>query len=370
MSHVGHLLQTLASFALVLGVLVSIHELGHYIAARWAGIRVEAFSIGFGPALKSWVDRRGTVWKICALPLGGYVKMYGMSPDARAEAAAAGEVFNERDAYCAKPVGKRAIVAAAGPVANFLLAIVLYAALSATIGRPVAPLPVVGEVVENTAAAKAGLRVGDDIKSVDGVAITTFDQLRAIVSASADKDVKLTIGRDGTDLVVPVHILPSPGAHPIGQLGVTSGKTQYETVGPLHALGDGFSKTWEVMAGILVGLAGILSSGNGLHDLGGPIMIADVAGKVARQGFAELVGLMAFLSVNLGLVNLLPIPLLDGGHLMFYAAEAVRGRPVPIRAQEYGYRVGICFIASVFVFVSWNDLVREGAFKWVAHLAG
>jgi regulator of sigma E protease len=369
MSHIGHLLQTLASFALVLGILVSIHELGHYFAARWAGIKVEAFSIGFGPALKSWVDRRGTVWKICALPLGGYVKMYGMSPDARAEAEAAGEVFNEREAYSAKPVAKRAIVAAAGPVANFLLAIVLFGALLATVGKQI-PLPVVGEVVANTAAANAGLQPGDEIRAVDGTPIATFLDLRRVVGASADHDLKLTIHRGAANIVVPVHILSSGGIHPVGKLGVTSGKSETVRVGVAGALVGGVQQTWDMVDQTVAGLAAIVTTGQGADDLGGPIMIAHLSGEVAQLGIVSLISFIALLSVNLGLVNLLPIPVLDGGHLMFYAAEALRGRPVPPRAQEYGYRVGICFIACVFVFVSWNDLVREGAFKWVAHLAG
>jgi regulator of sigma E protease len=369
MSSLGHLLQTLASFALVLGVLVSIHELGHYFAARWAGIKVEAFSIGFGPALKSWVDRRGTVWKICALPLGGYVKMYGMSPDARAEAEAAGEVFNAQDAYSAKPVGKRAIVAAAGPIANFLLAIVLFGALLGTVGRQVA-LPVVGEVVANTAAANAGLQPGDDIRAVDGTPIATFADLRRIVGVNPGHDLKLAIHRGSADIVVPVHILSSGGSHAVGRLGVTSGKSDVEHVGPAGALIGGVQQTWDMVVQTLAGLATIVTTGQGADDLGGPIMIAHLSGQVAQLGIVSLISFIALLSVNLGLVNLLPIPVLDGGHLMFYAAEALRGRPVPPRAMEYGYRVGICFIACVFVFVSWNDLVREGAFKWVAHLAG
>jgi regulator of sigma E protease len=370
MNAILHLAQTLASFALVLGVLVSIHELGHYAAARWAGVRVEAFSIGFGPAIRAWTDRRGTVWKICVLPLGGYVKMYGMSPEARAEAEAAGEVFAEQDAYVCKPVGHRAIIAAAGPVANFLLAIVLFAALLGSVGRQV-PLPVVGEVVPGTAAAAAGLRTGDVISAVDGAKVVTFADLRRIVGASPDRDLKLSVHRGTADLTVPVHVQAGgSAAHPVGKLGVTSGATSTEHVGPVGALVGGVTQTWDMVVQTVAGLATIISTGQGAEDLGGPIMIAHLSGQVAQLGLASLVTFIALLSVNLGLVNLLPIPVLDGGHLMFYAAEALRGRPVPPRAQEYGYRVGIALIACVFVFVSWNDLVHEGALKWVAHLAG
>ena len=370
MTQILHLAQTLASFALVLGVLVSIHELGHYVAARWAGIRVEAFSIGFGPAIRSWTDRRGTVWKVCVLPLGGYVKMYGMSPESRAEAEAAGEVFAEQDAYICKPVGHRAIVAAAGPEAKFLLAIVLFGALLGAVGRQV-QLPVIGDVVPGTAAAKAGLLSGDTIRAVDGVPVVTFADLRRIVGANPDHDLKLDIKRGAADLTVPVHVQAGgSAAHPVGKLGVTSGASRTERVGPLGAAIGGVTQTWDMVAQTVAGLATIISTGQGAEDLGGPIIIAHLSGQVAQLGLVSLVTFIALLSVNLGLVNLLPIPVLDGGHLMFYAAEALRGRPVPPRAQEYGYRVGIAFIACVFVFVSWNDLVREGAFKWVAHLVG
>jgi regulator of sigma E protease len=261
-------------------------------------------------------------------------------------------------------------VAAAGPVANFLLAIVLFAGLLGTVGRQV-PLPVVGDVVPGTAAAKAGLQTGDTIRSVDGVPVVTFMDLRRIVGDSPDRDVKLDILRGKADLVVPVHVIAGGSAsHPVGKLGVTSGASRLEHVGPLTALAGGVTQTWDMVAQTVAGLATIISTGQGAEDLGGPIMIAHLSGQVAQLGLASMITFIALLSVNLGLVNLLPIPVLDGGHLMFYAAEALRGRPVPPRAQEYGYRVGIAFIACVFVFVSWNDLVREGAFKWVAHLAG
>jgi regulator of sigma E protease len=370
MAQILHMVQTLASFALVLGILVSIHELGHYFAARWCGIGVEAFSLGFGPALKSWTDRRGTVWKICLLPLGGYVKMYGMSPTAREEAAEAGEPFRAEEAYAEKHVGRRALVAFAGPLANFLLAIVLYSALLFTVGRQV-PLPVVGQVMEHSAAADAGLLPGDRITAVDGKAVSQFAELRDIIAADPGRDVKLSVTRGSARLVLQAHIQAVGGAGAaVGRLGVISGKSNFESVGFLGAIAGGATETWELLRQTIMGLVNIVVSGQGADELGGPIMIAHLSGQVAQLGLASLVSFIALLSVNLGMVNLLPVPVLDGGHLMFYAAEALRGRPVPPRAQEYGYRVGIALIACVFVFVSWNDLVREGAFRWVAHLRG
>ena len=370
MSHMLHLAQTLASFLFVLGVLVSIHEMGHYLAARWCGVGVEAFSLGFGPTLKSWVDRHGTEWKISILPLGGYVKMHGMATNAQAEAEAAGEPFRPAEAYCAKPVRQRAFIAAAGPLANFLLAIVLFAGLFAVVGRQV-QLPVVGEVVAHSAAAEAGLLTGDEIRAVNGTPIATFTALRTIVSAHADQDMTLSVHRGTADLQVNVRV-QAVGAGPLrsGRLGVTSGRIATEHMGLGESLVGGVTQTWDMLADTVVGLAGIIANPHGAEELGGPIMIAQLSGQVAQLGIASLIMFIAVLSVNLGLVNLLPIPVLDGGHLMFYAAEALRGRPVPPRAQEYGYRVGIAIIACVFVMVSWNDLVKDGAIHWVTHLAG
>jgi regulator of sigma E protease len=370
MNGLVHLAQTLLSFGLVLGILVSIHELGHYFAARACRIGIEAFSLGFGPSLKSWVDSRGTVWKLSVLPLGGYVKMYGMSPTARQDAIEAGEAFRPQDAYSEKPVGQRAFVAFAGPLANFLLAIVIFTVLLGTVGRQV-PLPVIGQVMGNSAASQAGLQVGDTITAVDGVAVSKFVTLRDIIAADPGHDVKLSVTRGDAKLVLPVHIQAVTGAAgTVGRLGVISGKSVYEQVGPVDALVGGLTETWDLLRQTIMGLVNIVTSGQGADELGGPIMIAHLSGQVAQLGIVSMVQFIALLSVNLGLVNLLPVPVLDGGHLMFYAAEAVRGRPVPPRAQEYGYRLGIALIACVFVFVSWNDLVREGAFKWVAHLRG
>jgi len=368
MDHILHLAQILASFALVLGVLVSIHEMGHYLAARACRITVEAFSLGFGPAFKTWVDSRGTEWKLSMLPLGGYVKMYGMSPDARAEAAAAGEVFRPREAYCEKPVWQRSVVAAAGPVANFLLAMVLFAALLGVTGRQV-PLPVVGQVIADSAAARAGLHEGDEIRAVNGLKVTRFEDLRQVVVASPNRDVTLLVLRGATDFSVTAHILAAPVSGS-GILGVKSGAMRTEPLGPLQAMLAGVTQTWDVLWQTLLGLVSIVTGQTSADELGGPISIAHMSGQVAQLGLASLINFIAILSVNLGLVNLLPIPVLDGGHLMFYAAEALRGRPVPPRAQEYGYRVGVAIIACIFVFASFNDLVREGAFRWVAHLIG
>jgi regulator of sigma E protease len=376
MEHLVHLVHTLASFALVLGVLVSIHEMGHYLAARWCGVHAEVFSLGFGPALKSWTDRRGTEWRISLLPLGGYVRMHGMTPDAQAAAEEAGLPYYPDAAYSGKPVASRALIAAAGPIANFLLAMVLFAGLQLYEGRALTDakgqtvaLPVVDQVLPDSAAAKAGLRPGDDIVAVNGAPIQHFDELRSYVEANVGHDLSLGVLRGTQHLVLIAHI-PPPTAGGTGKLGVTSALSVTEPVSFAAAVVGGVTETWETLAAMVVGLAHIVTTGAGVRDLGGPIMIAHLSGEVADRGITSMIKFIALLSVNLGLVNLLPIPVLDGGHLMFYAAEALRGRPVPARAQEYGYRVGIAFIVCVFVLISFNDLKNQGAFLWVQHLMG
>jgi regulator of sigma E protease len=370
MSGVIHLLHTLGSFALVLGVLVFIHELGHYLAARWRGIHVEAFSIGFGPALVSWTDRHETVWKICVLPLGGFVKMHGMALNVADENAMDTTVTRPGEAFFEKSVASRAIVAAAGPAANFVLAAFLFSAIFVAVGRQV-PLPVIGEVTQGSSAAAAGLKVGDAIRFVDGKRMMTFNDLRLIVAANAGHTLSFGIHRGTQDLTVPVLIQPAtPGDMSTGLLGVRSGEIATVPMGLGAALLAGITQTWDVLWATLLGLVHIFTTGKGVSELGGPIAIAALSGKEASLGLTSLVDFIAMLSINLGLVNLLPIPILDGGHLMFYAAEAVRGRPLPARALDYGYRVGFAIIGSLFIFISWNDLVHTGAVQWVTHLIG
>jgi regulator of sigma E protease len=365
-----HTLHTLVSFAIVLGVLVFIHEMGHYLAARWRGIYVEAFSIGFGPSLLAWTDGNGTVWKICLLPLGGFVKMHGMALNVTEENAMDQTVTRPGEAFFEKSVLSRAIVAAAGPIANFLLAIVLFTALNALVGQQI-PLPVIGDIAPDSSAAAAGLKIGDAILAVDGKRTMEFEDLRKLVAANAGHTLSFRLRRGTQELTVPVTIQPeSPGDMSVGRLGVKAGEIASVRLGLGAAFVAGVEQTWDVLSQILQGLAHIVTTGHGVNDLGGPIAIASLSGKVASLGIASMVSFIAMLSINLGLVNLLPIPILDGGHLMFYAAEALRGRPLPARALDYGYRVGFAIIGSLLIFISWNDLVHTGAVHWVTHLIG
>ena len=358
------LLRSIASFAVVLGVLIFFHELGHYLAARWRGVKVEAFSLGFGRAIATHTDRRGTVWKLCILPLGGYVKLHGQErpQDVSAEVRASwvpGQTFHD------KSVLSRAIVVGAGPFANFLLAIVVFAILFGVIGRPVT-LPVVDAILPHSAAATAGLQKGDRITAVGTAAIGDFQELQAVIEAHPAAKLTVTFLRAGKTMTLPV----VTGARVIdgrrmGLLGISGSQMAYRPMAPLAAVGAGFQETWHITAETARGLEQIITGARGTKDLGGPLRIAQLSGQVAALGLPSLLSFIAVLSVNIGLINLFPIPILDGGHLLFYLFEAVFGRPLPRRAQEYGFRAGLALLAGLFVFATWNDLSHLGLFRWI-----
>ena len=369
LAQLGNLPRTLIAFALVLGVLVFVHELGHYLAARWRGVHVDAFAIGFGRPLLRWIDRRGTEWRIGWIPLGGYVKLHGqetpeeVTPEARA-AWRHGETFHE------KPVGSRAIVVAAGPAANFLLAILLFAGLFATVGQPVGGTAI-GAVVEGSAAARAGLRAEDEILALDGQRIQRFDQVQRHVQPRAGQPIEVTVRREGAELsLTAIPEARQAGEATVGVLGIQGGATRLVRLDPASALVAGATHTAEVTWMTLTGIGEMLMGQRSAKELGGPIRIAEISGEAASLGLVPLVNLMALLSVSLGLLNLFPVPILDGGHLVFYAAEAVRGRPLPPKAQEYGFRAGFALLVTLFLFASWNDIVEGGIGRWVAHLVG
>ncbi len=357
--------RTILAFVVVLGVLVFIHELGHYLAARWRGIHVERFAVGFGRPIAAWTDARGTEWRVGWLPLGGYVKLHGQEQpgDATPEQMAswrAGETFHE------KPVRDRAIVVAAGPIANFALAAVLFAALYATVGAPTTTTTL-AVVQENSAAARAGLLPGDRILALDGQPVTRFEQIQRHVQPRAGQEIAVTLQRDGAEQTVRV-VPEARGGN--GILGVGAGAAQFERMDPFSALWGGVVQTYDVSRQTLVAVGQMIVGARGTDDLGGPLGIGKIAGDAARLGLASLVTFMAILSVNLALINLFPIPILDGGHLVFYAFEAIRGRPLPPRAQELGFRAGFALLITLFVFATWNDLSNLGFLRWAAGLFG
>lgn len=363
--------RTLIAFAAVLGVLVFVHEMGHYLAARWRGVHVDAFSIGFGRPVWRRTDRRGTEWRLGWLPLGGYVKLHGQEvPEETDDATRAswrpGQTFHE------KPVKDRAIVVAAGPAANYLLAVLLFAGLAMAVGRPVGNTTV-GMVVEGSAAERGGLRVGDEIVSLDGERVARFEQVQRHVQPRAGRPIEVRVARDGgerTLTVTPDSREGGPGGAATGVLGIQGGAARLERLSLGPALAAGVSQAVDVTWQSLTSIGEMLTGQRSARDLGGPIRIAEVSGEAASLGLAPLVTLMALLSVSLGLLNLFPVPLLDGGHLVFYALEAMRGRPLPPRAQEYGYRAGFALLATLFLLVSWNDIVHGTIGRFVARLVG
>ena len=369
-------LRTVLAAAIVLGVLVFIHELGHYSAARWRGVHVEVFSIGFGKPLFRWRDKRGTEWRICILPIGGYVKPHGFegpeeaSPETRSNWLP-GRTFHD------KPVLSRAIVIAAGPIFNFLLAIVLFAVVFAISGKPadqsdvVALRPSIGDVGVGSPAEKAGLKPGDLIEQVDGVSIPNFANLQRLIGASPGRQIRLTVLRDGHELDLPVKLgTTTNGGQATGQLGVQAQLPPPKRVSPGEACVAAVQTTGVVMVGWVTGFWQIVTGHVSPSHLGGTLRIAQMSGQFAAAGFTSLLTFMAILSINLGMVNLLPVPVLDGGRLVFYAIEALRGRPVSRGVQEYGFRAGFMLIVGIFLFATVNDLTQFGLFDWLRHVIG
>jgi len=368
-------LRTVVSAAFVLGVLIFIHELGHYLAARWRGVHVDVFSIGFGRPLLRWRDKVGTEWRICALPLGGYVKPHGFEGEgASAEAKAEwqkGRTFHD------KPVLSRMIVILAGPVFNLILAALLFAGLFAVMGKPAsladqnAAVPKVAALIQGSAAARAGMKPGDIVEAVDGVHMENFGNLKRLIAASPGRSVRITVLRDGHEQVLPVTVasVHSPDGA-TGQLGMFPEPPPPRHVGPLEALVAGVGETWVVMVSWVAGLWQLLTGSVPASQIGGTLRIAQMSGQVAAQGTSSFITFMALISVNLGMMNLLPIPMLDGGRLLFYVFEALLGRPVERRVQEAGFRAGLALILGLVLFTTLNDLSQFGLFTWLRHVAG
>ncbi|NIA67300.1 RIP metalloprotease RseP [Pelagibius litoralis] len=352
-------------FLIILTALVFIHELGHYLVARWNGVRVEVFSIGFGPELFGWTDKAGTRWKFSAIPLGGYVKMFG---DANAASMPSDESPEMSEAERAvafphKRLNQRVWIVAAGPIANFLFAIVLLAGLFSIIGQPFTPA-VVGAVVPDSAAEAAGFQAGDEITAVNGNSVARFEELQRIVGLRPEENLEITVLRDGEELeliATPARVVRENSlgeAQEVGQLGIQRSGNAFIRHDPVTAVWQATRETISIVSQTFTALGQIIRGDRGADELGGPIRIAQMSGQVAEHGIPQAIFFAAVLSINLGLINLFPIPMLDGGHLLFYAVEAVRGRPLGERAQEYGFRIGLALVLTLMVFVTWNDLAR------------
>jgi len=360
-------------FLFVLTIVVFFHELGHFLIARWAGVKVLTFSLGFGPELAGFNDRHGTRWKISAVPLGGYVKFFG--DDTEASTPSADALANMTDeerasSFHHKKVGPRAAIVAAGPIANFILAIVIFTGLFTFYGKPSTSARV-DKVEANSAAATAGFQVGDIVTSIDGSKIESFTDMQRIVGVRAGEKLTFTVKRGDTTLQLQgtpqLREVKDPfgNVHRLGVLGITrqtaAGDVVTERVDPATALWLGVKETWFVIDRTFAYIGGVFTGREAADQVGGPVRIAQISGQVATIGLAALVHLAAVLSTSIGLLNLFPVPLLDGGHLLFYAVEAVRGRPLSDRAQEMGFRIGLGLVLMLMVFATYNDILHLAA---------
>ena len=360
-------------FLFVLTIVVFFHELGHFLVARWAGVKVLTFSLGFGPELAGFNDRHGTRWKLSAIPLGGYVKFFGDDSEAStpsSEALSAMTAEERAGSFHHKKVGPRAAIVAAGPIANFLLAIVIFTCLFTFFGKP-STTARVDKVEAGSAADKAGFQAGDIVTSIDGKAIGSFSEMQRVVGTRAGEQLSFTIKRGDSSLQLQGtpqlrEVKDSFGnVHRLGVLGITRatnpGDVVTERVDPATALWLGVKETWFVVERTMAYIGGVFTGREAADQVGGPIRIAQISGQVATIGLAALVHLAAVLSISIGLLNLFPVPLLDGGHLLFYAVEAVRGRPLSDRAQEMGFRIGLGLVLMLMVFATYNDILHLAA---------
>ena len=357
------------SFLVVLTVIVFVHEMGHYLVARWNGIAIQTFSIGFGPELFGWVDRHGTRWRVSAIPLGGYVRFVG---DMNASSAGvdddvianAGPELRPR-LFVNKNVWQRIAVVLAGPVANVILTIVLVYALTVGYGRYTVA-PVIGEVTAGSVAEAAGLGPGDRVIAVDGFGVRSFDDFQRLVQTAPQRQVSIVVERETGEQTVT--LVPEASeltdrfgnVHRVGRIGVARSiapdDITFYRAGPIEALQMTFEEIRFIIERTAAFLGDFFVGRGDVDQLGGPVKVAQVSGQVATLGLPAFINLIAMLSLNIGIFNLLPVPMLDGGHLMYYLVEAIRGRPLSQRVQEMGFRVGLALVLTLTVFTLFNDL--------------
>jgi regulator of sigma E protease len=363
-------LLTIVQFLLVLTIVVFVHEFGHFIVARWCGVAVRTFSIGFGKEIFGFTDRKGTRWRFAWIPLGGYVKFVDDENAASQPSPEALERMTPAEragAFQTKPLWQRAAVVVAGPLANFVLAIMVYTAVNIGFGiRTITPT--VGEVKAGMPAAAAGIKPGDVITNVDGWNIEGFEDIQRIVGSSGGRTLRFGIDRNGEkltfDVTPEVHDQNDTfgGTFRRGLIGIApssvAGYQNAKHVGPIEALRLGFRETYTNIAHTLQGIADIVTQRQAADQMGGPILMAQVTAKVAAGGIEPMLRWIAFISANIGFLNLLPIPVLDGGHLVYYAIEGVLRRPMSRRMQEIGFQIGVALVLMLMVYVNLNDLLR------------
>jgi regulator of sigma E protease len=360
-------LWTIVSFLLVIGPLIFVHELGHYLVGRWFGVKADAFSIGFGREIAGWTDSRGTRWKLAWLPLGGYVKFAGdmnavgqPSPEWLALPA------EERErTFQAKPVWQRFLIVFAGPATNFLAAILILSGFNLAYGVPQTP-PVIGAFAKGSPAAQAGLRTGDRIVSIDGKEIDRFEDILPVVALKIGGPLHLDVDRQGSRFQVDVRPLVVSEKDRFGNeirrpmLGIGAGEQVLTPVSPVGAVVGSVRQCWVVVATTVKGLGQIITGRRSVKEMGGPLKIAKFSGEQASMGPLAFLWFLAVISINLGFINLLPIPMLDGGHLFFYGIEAVRRKPLRPEAQEWAFRTGLAALLALMILVTFNDLASFG----------
>jgi regulator of sigma E protease len=373
-SALGHgVVGYIVPFLFVLTIVVFFHELGHFLVARWNGVKVLTFSLGFGPELIGFNDRHDTRWKISAIPLGGYVKFFGDESEAStpsSESLSAMTPEEKKVSFHHKPVAARAAIVAAGPIANFILAIVIFTALFTFFGKP-STTAQVDTVQTGSAAEAAGFHPGDVIKTIDGSVIDSFSDMQRIVGTRAGEPMVFGVKRG--DGIIELKATPElkeikdnfGNVHRLGVLGITrataAGEVTTEKVNPAAAFVLGVKETWFVVDRTIAYIGGVFTGREAADQVGGPLRIAQISGQVATIGLTALIHLAAVLSISIGLLNLFPVPLLDGGHLLFYLFEAVRGRPLSERAQEMGFRIGLGLVLMLMVFATYNDILHLAA---------
>jgi regulator of sigma E protease len=364
------ILHYLLPFLFVLTIVVFVHELGHFLVARWCGVAVKVFSIGFGPEIFGFYDRKGTRWRVSWIPLGGYVRFIDDDNVASTSGRKAFEELPEEDrkrSFQGKSLGQRAAIVAAGPIANFVLAVVIFTAIFSVFGERITAAKV-DAVTAGSAAAQAGFEPGDRILSIDGSAIDNFAEMQRIVAMSPGDHLHFVVDRGGAH----VDITATPELKEItdrfgntiriGLLGIQRSASpedwKLERHDPATAFVMAVKESYFVVSRSLGYLYDVATGREAADQLGGPLRIAQVSGQVATAGFVALMNLAAIISVSIGLINLFPIPMLDGGHLLFYGIEAVRGRPLSESTQEIGFRIGLAFVLMLMIFATWNDLIH------------
>ncbi len=375
MDFLGFLWNPVAPFLVILTVLVFVHELGHYWVARRNGVRVETFSIGFGMEIFGWTDSAGTRWKFSLIPLGGYVKMFGDTNVASAGGTGTDEMTpEEREvSFFNKRLGQRAAIVVAGPLANYVFAILVLTGLFAFYGQSFTPATV-GSVQPGSAAAEAGFRAGDKVIAIDGSRIDRFEEMHQIVAMNPEVRMEIVVLRDGREVTLSAtpkrtEITDSFGNQlEIGRLGVIGHGVEFVRHDPLTAVRRAFEETVSITASTFKAIGQMFAGTRKVEELGGPLRIAQMSGQMAKGGIYPFLWFMGVLSLTLCLINLFPVPMLDGGHLLFYFFEAIRGRPLGERAQEYGFRIGLALVLTLMLFVTWNDLVHLKVFEFIKEL--